>query len=124
MKATTIIVILLLMGLLFNLGVVPGVSTLGQNIINKVLPTDFGGEADWSGLIELAAGVLSLGVVLLGQKIPYATFFVLFMTFLTAPVGIITNSDLAMPSTVQAILGIVWFGMFISAAIGLFRSDA
>ena len=124
MKATTVIVMLVVMGLLFELDVVPGVGTLGGAILDAVLPADLGGGADWSGLVAITAGVLSIGVVLLGQKVPYAVFFTLFIGFMFMPIDLLVNPAIGMPNTVRVLFGIVWLGMFVSAAVSMFRSDA
>lgn len=126
MKATTLIFMLVVMGMLFDLGVVPGVSTLGSSILRRILPDDLyaGGTGSWTGLVGLSAGVLSFGVLLLGSKAPYAAFFLFFMAFMTMPVEVLTSGAVGMPATIKAIMGVLWFGMFISAAVNLFRSDA
>jgi len=123
-KSTTVLVILVIMGVLFELDIVPGVGTLGGAILDAVLPSDLGGGADWSGLVAITAGVLSIGVVLLGQKVPYAVFFTLFVGFMFMPIDLLTNPAIGMPNTVKVLLGITWLGMFVSAAINMFRSDA
>ena len=115
---------LVVMGLLFELDVVPGVGTLGGAILDAVLPADLGGGADWSGLVAITAGVLSIGVVLLGQKVPYAVFFTLFIGFMFMPIDLLVNPAIGMPNTVRVLFGIVWLGMFVSAAVSMFRSDA
>lgn len=129
MKATTIIVALVIIGLLFELGVVPleasASATLGGQILNSILPPQLGGsESGWGTFVLLTAGVLSFGVVLLGQKLPYASFLLMFMGLMTAPIGILTSSTVAMPNTIKVLFGITWLGMFISAAVAMFRNDA
>lgn len=127
MKATTLIIMLVLIGVVLDLNPIPNVSThtLGNTIITEMLPSELGGGSaeNWKTLVAVGAGVMAIGVILLGQKVPYATLLTFFMGFMFLPIDILTSPDVAMPAVAKTIFGVIWLGMFLSAGVTLFRSE-
>lgn len=124
MKATTALVALVLMGLIMSYN---GYETIGTKILDKILPSDLGGDGStsWAGLVVVGAGaLLSFGVLLLGQRLPYAALATLIISLILLPVDVITAPGVNMPYPIKITMGIVYLGLMVSAAVGIFKGDA
>jgi len=122
MKATTALLILAVMGLLAQLN---GYDTLGASILNSVLPSEAGGSRNWGTLIVFGGGTLiTIGYLILGKDLPYAGLAIFFLGMILAPIGLITDSTLGLPTTLKVIFTMIYASLMIQAAVGIFGGRA